>query len=130
VSGGDGGLGGWDDEHVCRADETDRVVTAVRGAAAARHLRCSRLHGDRVTSSSDVGAFVGLGGDQTSSVTTSVDTDPTNPFEVDLTQGSDEGVKLGLSLKDPPLGGALVDELWGTPQPRRSTSRTRATRVR
>lgn len=66
-----------------------------------------------LTSSSDVGAFVGLGGDQTSSVTTSVDTDPTNPFEVDLTQGSDEGVKLGLSLKDPPLGGALVDELFG-----------------
>jgi hypothetical protein len=66
-----------------------------------------------LTSTGTSGVFLGIGGEGTSSVTEAETTDAQDPLQVTISQGHNAGLKLGLGISDPPIGGAVGDALLG-----------------
>ncbi|MEO8889726.1 MAG: hypothetical protein ABI429_10625, partial [Jatrophihabitantaceae bacterium] len=63
-----------------------------------------------LTSTNKQGVFIGVGSQDTSSVTEAVTTDTATPWEVTLSQGTAVGVKVGVgaSVGDPPIDGSAI----------------------
>jgi hypothetical protein len=67
-----------------------------------------------LTSTSNAGAFLGVGAEGTSSVTEAQTTDADHPLEVSMSQGLDAGLKLQYGISNPPIAGtAMADALLG-----------------
>jgi hypothetical protein len=66
-----------------------------------------------LTSKGTSEVFAGVGVEGTSSVTEAETTDAQDPLQVTISQGRNVGLKLGLGILDPPIGGAVGDALLG-----------------